>query len=58
MTDTICFICEMRKYPLDKMLDLDFLTERKNEFFPEEEFGDYASVCEKCHDGLIEYYLK
>jgi len=54
---SVCFLCELKKYPIEKVLDDDFVLERKNEFYPEEEFGDMAHVCEKCHIELLEYYL-
>jgi hypothetical protein len=57
MTDP-CFVCEMRKYPLEKLLDEDFLRERKNEFYPDEEYGEFAQVCKDCNAALIEYYYK
>jgi hypothetical protein len=41
----ICFMCEVEKYPPEKLLDKDFLQERKNEFYPEEEFGDWCHLC-------------
>jgi hypothetical protein len=47
----------MRKYPLEKILDDDFIHERKNEFYPDEEFGDMARVCPKCDKELLDYYL-
>jgi hypothetical protein len=50
-------LCELKKYPISKMFDDDFIWERKNEFYPEEEFGDMAAVCEKCNEELLEYYL-
>lgn len=53
----VCFLCEMRKYPLEKILDDDFIHERKNEFYPDEEFGDMARVCPKCDKELLDYYL-
>lgn len=53
----VCFLCEMRKYPTEKLLDDEFVCERKNEFYPFEEFGDMAQVCEKCDAELSDYYL-
>lgn len=54
---SICFLCELKKYPIEKVLDDEFLYERKNEFYPDEEFGDLASVCEKCNQELLDYYF-
>ncbi len=56
--EPICFVCEMKKYPPHKILDWEFMLERKNEFYPHNEYGGVVSVCEDCHDELIEYYLK
>jgi hypothetical protein len=41
----ICVICEIQKYPVHKWADKDFVLERKNEFYPEEEFGDLCFIC-------------
>ena len=53
----VCFLCELKKYPKEKILDDKFIYERKNEFYPEEDFGDMARVCEKCHLELLDYYF-
>lgn len=53
----ICFPCEMKKYPTARLMNSDFFLERKNEFYPDEEYGEYAHVCEDCHKELIAYYL-
>lgn len=58
MSQPFCFVCEMKKYPIEKLLDEEFIQERKNEFYPDNEYGDMASVCEECHQDLIEYYFK
>ena len=47
----------MAKFPPEKLLDDTFFLERKNEFYPNEEFGDSALVCPDCHIKLLEYYL-
>ncbi len=51
----VCFLCEMRKFPPEKRLNNDFFYERKEEFYPSEQFGDYVACCEKCSDKLMEY---
>lgn len=57
METSICFCCEMAKFPPEKLLDDTFFLERKNEFYPDEEFGDSALVCPDCYIKLLEYYL-
>jgi hypothetical protein len=53
----ICLVCELKKYPIEKLMDDEFFVERKNEFYPKEEFGDFGLVCPDCHEGLVKYYL-
>lgn len=53
----LCFLCEMKKYPKEKLLDEKFLYERKEEFYPTEEFGDFARVCESCNIEVLIYYF-
>jgi hypothetical protein len=53
----ICMLCEMKKWPIEKLLDNDFVNERKDEFYPRDEYGDYSIVCEKCNEELLEYFL-
>lgn len=57
MKQQICFCCEIKKYSLQKRQDPEFFLERKNEFYPDEEFGPFAGVCPDCDEELIEYYL-
>lgn len=45
----ICFMCEINKYPIEKILDDDFYKERLNEFYPEEEWGGRAQFCDDCY---------
>jgi hypothetical protein len=52
----ICMMCEMRKWPREKQLDTAFFNERKNEFFPEEDYGPYARLCQDCEIELLNYY--
>lgn len=47
-----CFWCYLKQFPIEKARDHNFFWERKNEFFPEEEFGEYCKVCEDCHHEL------
>lgn len=54
--EPICFLCEMRKYSQEKLLDNDFVEERKNEFFPEDQYGDRAYVCKDCDYVLFSFY--
>jgi len=53
----ICVCCELEKYPLHKLHDHDFVTERINEFYPQDEFGEFVFVCEKCNSEMEKYYL-
>jgi hypothetical protein len=57
MENSPCFCCEMAKYQTHKLLDQQFVMERKNEFYPDEEFGEFVSVCEDCHVKLLKYCL-
>lgn len=52
----ICLMCELKKYPIEKLLDLDFFIERLGEFYPIEEFGGWAAVCNECHEDVQNYY--
>lgn len=54
---SICFSCEMKKSPPEKVLDDTFIKERLNEFYPESEFLGYCYICEACHQELLHYYL-
>lgn len=40
-----CFMCEMERYDPEKLNDPEFIKDRKSEFFPEEEYGDYVHIC-------------
>jgi len=53
----ICVCCELEKYPLHKLHNHDFVTERINEFYPQDEFVDWVFVCEKCNSEMEKYYL-
>lgn len=55
--NNICIACELKKYPPEKLRNDEFFTERKNEFYPDEQFGEFALVCPKCHEELVKYYL-
>jgi hypothetical protein len=55
--NSICFPCQMKRFSQEKLNNLAFFMERKNEFYPDEEYGEYAYVCENCHKELIAYYL-
>lgn len=37
--------------------DPDFITERKNEFYPQEDWGDYVPLC-PLHAFEMEYLLR
>lgn len=47
----------MRKYPAEKLNNKDFFYERKNEFYPDEEYDDYVMLCYHCYDDVLLYYL-
>ncbi len=49
-----CFLCELEEYPLQKIMDPCFVAERKNEFYPEEEFGSFMKVCEWHYLAVME----
>lgn len=49
----ICYICEIEKYPAHKIFDDEFCRERKEEFYPSEEFGDKVQVCEEHYQEYI-----
>jgi len=53
-----CFLCEIRKWPIEKILDVDFFWERKDEFYPTEEFGEYVKVCDACDTELLNYFYR
>lgn len=37
-------------------MDNEFIMERKNEFYPFEEFGIYAALCEECDKEMLKYF--
>jgi len=47
----------MTKYPPEKIQDHDFFYERKNEFYPDDDYGNFAFVCPECHEKIKLYYL-
>lgn len=42
-----CFFCQMDNYSDEKYFDDEFFLERKNEFYPEEIFGNSIGACNK-----------
>lgn len=53
-----CFMCIMNEYSPEKLLDDRFWYERKNEFYPNDEWGNCVVICEECKNILLEYKLK
>lgn len=52
----ICILCEVQKWSVERREDPEAFMERLNEFYPEEEFGGYAPVCDKCHEAIMRFY--
>lgn len=53
-----CFICYLEQFSREKIFDDEFIRERKNEFYPEEEFGNYVKICERHFDECLEFSNK
>jgi hypothetical protein len=54
----ICYACEMSKYPNEKLDDPAFMKERKEEFYPSEEYGECVEICENCMKEMAMHYLE
>jgi hypothetical protein len=46
----------VQKWSVERREDPEAFMERLNEFYPEEEFGGYAPVCDKCHEAIMRFY--
>lgn len=56
--DKFCFLCYMlESFSPARFSDPDFITERKNEFYPQEDWGDYVPLC-PLHAFEMEYLLR
>ena len=53
-----CFMCIMDQYSAEKVADDYFWYERKNEFYPSDEWGNCVLICGKCKNILLEYKEK
>lgn len=52
-----CFMCYLENFSREKITDEDFFFERKNEFYPDEEFGEFVEICD-FHAGVIACFRK
>lgn len=53
-----CFMCVMEQYDIEKLQDDNFWFERKNEFYPDDEWGSSVKVCTKCKNIILAYKQK
>lgn len=48
-----CFTCYLKQFSLEKILDEKFVEERKEEFYPSDEYGTGIGICQSCVNALI-----